>query len=141
MPVTTTIDIEKRMAIHTVEGELLSGDFVNAISDRLKHADFEPGLHVLWDFSNAPPGILASRDLRGMLEYGRQEGHATRIGRVALLTPRQAQFAIADSVEKMSGDLPVEIRAFQDREEALQWLTSEIGTSASGQARESEEAE
>lgn len=141
MPVTTTIDIEKRLAIHAVEGDLTAGDFVNAISDRLAHPDFEPGLHVLWDFSNAPLGILSSRDLRGMLEYGRQEGHATRIGRVALLTPRRAQFAIADSVEKMSGELPVEIRAFQDREKALQWLFSESGTSASGHSLESEDAE
>ena len=141
MPVTTKIDIENRLAIHAVEGEIPAGDFVNAISDRLAHPDFEPGLHVLWDFSNAPPGILSSRDLRGMLEYGRQEGHAARIGRVALLTPRRTQFAIADSVEKMSDELPVEIRAFQDREEAIQWLCSESGTSASGRSLESEGTE
>jgi len=141
LPVTTTIDTANGLAVHTVVGDLSAGDFVSAIGDRVSHPDFEPGLHVLWDFSNAPPGILSSRDLRGMLEYGRQEGHGARIGRVALLTPRQTHFAIADSVEQMSHELAVELRAFQDRDEAIAWLSSEDGTSASGHALDSEEAE
>lgn len=141
MPVTTTIDLDKKLIVHAVEGEVTAGDWVSAIGDRLAHPDFEPGLGVLWDFSNAPEGILSSRDLRGMLDYGRQEGHAARMGRIALLTPRRAQFAMASSVEKMSDGLAVELRAFQDRTEAIRWLMSVDESGVSQQASDAHEAE
>lgn len=141
MPVTTTIDCEKRLVVHAIEGILASGDFVKAIGDRVNHADFEPGLNVLWDFSNAPDGIMPSRDLRGMLDYGRQDGHGARMGRVALLTPAPAQFAMAKAVEKTSESLAVEIKAFRNRNEAMTWLAAEHESGASQQAGGSEEAE
>ncbi len=141
MPVTTTIDREKRLVIHAIEGVLASGDFVKAIGDRVEHPDFEPGLDVLWDFSNAPEGIMPSRDLRGMLDYGREDGHGARMGRVALLTPARAQFATASAVEKMSGSLAVELKAFQDRDEAMRWLAGGNESGASQQSAGSEESE
>ncbi len=116
-------------------------DFVKAIGDRVEHPDFEPGLNVLWDFSNAPGGILPSRDLRGMLDYGRQDGHGARMGRVALLTPARTHFAMASAVEKMSGSLAVELKAFQDRGEAMRWLAGGNESGASQPSGGSEEAE
>ena len=141
MPVTTTIDTEKGLVIHAVEGVASAGDWVKAIGDRIEHPDFEPGLNVLWDFTNAPQGIMPSRDLRGMLEYGRQEGHGARMGRVALLTPRRTQFAMAESVEKMSDSLAVELKAFMNRDEAMSWLMGEDVSEASQDAPGSEESE
>lgn len=139
VPVTTSIDCERRLVVHAIEGMLASGDFVKAIADRLEHPDFEAGLNVLWDFSNAPDGIMPSRDLRGMLEYGKQEGHGARMGRVALLTPALAHFAMASAVEKISESLAVELKAFQDRAEAMSWLAGENESGASHQSVDSEE--
>ncbi len=141
LPVTTRIDREKRLVIHAIEGVLASGDFVKAIGDRIEHPDFEPGLNVLWDFSNAPEGIMPSRDLRGMLDYGRQDGHGARMGRVALLTPAPTQFATALAVEKMSDSLAVELKAFRVRDEAMRWLAGGNESGASQQSGDSEEAE
>jgi len=140
MPVTTVIDRERRLVIHAIEGMLASGDFMKAIADRLEHPDFEAGLNVLWDFSNAPAGIMPSRDLRGMLDYGKQEGHAARTGRVALLTPAPTQFAMASAVEKTSDSLAVELKAFKLRAEAMDWLAGENESGASShQSVDSEE--
>ena len=141
MPVTTEIDSDRKLVIHAVEGEVTAGNWVSAISERLAHPDFEPGLGVLWDFANAPDGILSSRDLRGMLEYGRQEGHAARMGRIALFTPRPAQFAMANSVEQMSDGLAVELRAFRDRTEAINWLMSVDESEATHHATDAHEAD
>ena len=84
---------------------------------------------------------MASRGLRGMVEYGGQGGHGARMGRVALLTPARTQFATASAVEKMSGSLAVEIKAFQDRDEAMRWLAGGNESAASQRGGGSEEAE
>lgn len=117
---TTTIDVARHLVIHAIEGDIAPGDMVKAIAERSQQKNFKPDMDLMWDFTNAPAGAMPSVDLRGLMESARASGNMAP--RVALVTAHSGHHALASSVEKISGELPMDVKAFLTRSEALEWL-------------------
>ena len=50
MPVTLSIDTERKLTITTGEGGVTDADFIEARRQLLAHPDFDPSFDRIWDF-------------------------------------------------------------------------------------------
>lgn len=50
MPVTLSIDTERKLTITTGEGVVTDADFIEARRQLLAHPDFDPSFDRIWDF-------------------------------------------------------------------------------------------
>jgi len=84
----------------------------------------DPTRLQLWDMSEADLKAITSEGLRRFVKRSAELGKVRPNGRTAVLVRTPLQFGLARMAEMFgeNASLPFELRAFQDRTEALAWL-------------------
>ena len=127
MPFTHRIDAEAGILFLTGEGVVTQQERLAAFHAWLTDPAFRPGLDAFCDFTRAE-STPELAELKTLLAVVKQ--HALEIGRcrVAMLTAKPVTFGVARQFEALSGDSPLEVRAFRDRGEAMRWLRGPAST-------------
>lgn len=119
--ISTTVDGELGLTIHTVSGGIAAREIVEAI--RGFYAG-EPTMLVLWDVSEAvvtgdPHDAFASIALRARAFAESREG-----GKTAIVSSSDSRYSLAETLEMYLGaeDFPYETRVFRNAADAREWL-------------------
>lgn len=120
MAIETTRDRDTGLTIHTVSGPVTEEDMYAALEDP------DPTPLILWDMSGAEVDHVTPLDLQRFVGRAAALGMKRKGGRTAVLAPDDLQFGLARMSEAFTemDATPFGFRAFRDRDEALQWLTS-----------------
>jgi hypothetical protein len=111
---------------HTVDvsGEVSDLDFLVGFQHVKLSPDFDPDRNMLIDLSGASPlglGHSALRAVRAMLDSAE---NASSGPRTAVVGPTDSLFDFARKYAGLPRATSREVRAFRDREAAVEWLTS-----------------
>ncbi len=124
MPVTTEIDVERGIIIHTVVGELSADEAMEAYDQLLAHPNFQASLDVIWDISDGTIKGMTAQQMQRMTRYA--EAAVGRRGqgfRQAVVTPRDIDFGVARMYQAYAERLPLgSSRVFRSLPEAHAWI-------------------
>ncbi|MEW6221658.1 MAG: hypothetical protein AB1634_19290 [Thermodesulfobacteriota bacterium] len=118
------IDPEKGLILSSYWGEVKADEILAHI--RAVHADprFRKGMHSLADFSQAR---IADADLEAIFRFTDvvkdEVQHVRGSCRWALVVPDTGNRSLARLFQLMGGDLMITVEIFDNRPEALAWLT------------------
>jgi SpoIIAA-like len=129
MPFTYTIDPKVGLLIVRAEGVVTQAERVETVMAWMTDPLFRPDLDTICDFSEAQstPTMAELRELAGLAgRYTAYVGNA----RLAIVTSKAITFVVAQEFASMAKRIPLEVRVFADREEALSWLRPEQASRA-----------
>jgi len=113
------------LIIYTVTGLVEEDEMHQALESQ---SEFEPTLHIMWDMSLADVAHVTPEILRRFVKRTAQLRDRHKGGRIAVIAPKDLQFGMARMSEAYTEmeSAPFSFRAFRSRDEALQWLKSDI---------------
>lgn len=126
MPITTTIDTERNITIHTASGNLTYDELTQTLEFFYRNTDAPE--NVLWDGRQASLVGLTAAQLKQLALYTkkfRREGISVKGGRRALLVAASVDYGLARMIgafKDLADDIKFEIRTFRTYKEALDWL-------------------
>src|SRR5262245_11913410 len=121
MPFTYTIDPKAGLMIVLAEGVVRPAERVETVMAWMTDPLFRPDLDTICDFSEAQstPTMAELRELADFVaRYTDYVGNA----RLAIVASKAIVFVVAQEFASMAKTIPMEVRVFSDREEALTWL-------------------
>jgi len=124
MELTTTIDKEKNLRIHTITGPLSKEALFPALLEMYASAGFDPDMNALWDVRRAEMGSIVMSDVIETCAFVRNQWENGKPIRVAFLVNSDVDFTLATMYETLSEDnAKFEIRIFRDFEKSMDWVT------------------
>ncbi len=125
MPIETRIDPEQFVITVTAIGRIDYTEAVGAFDEFVKHPDFRPGMHIIWDLCDARLDAKAG-DIQQLVTYIRMRTDIRGEGyRTAIVATHSLQRAISSVYQSLAGVLPFEVRIFDNSDKALEWVTEE----------------
>ena len=128
MPITTSVDAERNLTIHTMSGRLTFKEITQTL-DTFYRKEHYPQF-VLWDGRDATIVDLSQDEIRQLAVYSKRFkdlGYAIPNGKRALLAPTSVDYGLARMIgslkDILASDVPFEVRTFRDHDEAVAWLT------------------
>lgn len=128
MPVTSTIDRENGITIHTATGNLTFGELAQALESFYRNDDAPE--NVLWDGRNASLVNLNQDELKRLGAYTKkfkEEGMNVKGGKRAIVAPATVDYGLARMIESFKGllaqEIKFDVRTFRSYDEAMTWLT------------------
>jgi hypothetical protein len=118
LPVTYTIERERRLVLSVASGVVTAEEFLEHGKRLGEDPDFEPSFDQILDLRAATPIELPTAALKGMASL-RLFGAGSRR---ALVAPRDLVFGLARMYESLRADAPESLRSFRTIEEARRWL-------------------
>jgi hypothetical protein len=121
MPFTYTIDPKVGLLIVLAKGVVTQAERVETVMAWMTDPLFRPDLDTICDFSEAQstPTMAELRELAGLVaRYTDYVGNA----RLAIVASKAITFVVAQEFASMAKRIPLDVRVFSDREEALSWL-------------------
>ena len=103
------------------EGVVTQAERVETVMAWMTDPLFRPDLDTICDFSEAQstPTMAELRELAGLVgRYTDYVGNA----RLAIVASKAITFVVAQEFASMAKRIPLEVRVFSDREEAVSWL-------------------
>ena len=121
MPITTTIDPEKQLAIHRVEGNATFDEAMEAIK---KYYSGKTTPNLLWDFSAGSLVKLSPDQITLLAEYIQRVSGGRITGKTAGLVSHDVDFGLARVFETLfeSSSYKPLIRIFRNSDDAMRWL-------------------
>jgi hypothetical protein len=119
--ITRHFDEVSGILTHKVTGSVT---FQELVEYTLEYLAGDPAPLALWDASKASRLDLTMQDLRTFLLSIKTDTASRRNGRAALLFSDLSGFGLGRMLEVLGEvvDFPIEIRSFQDLEDAKKWL-------------------
>jgi hypothetical protein len=120
MPVSTSIDTERRLVINTAWGTVSDEDFIGARRDLSADPRFDASLNRLWDFSNVTREDLSEGIVAELVSTSPSGDHVYRavVCSMPATVPRVMEFIV------QSRRLSRRIAVFPTREDAEIWIQS-----------------
>jgi hypothetical protein len=84
----------------------------------------EPFKNSIWDYRGADIDFT-EEELQAFADYVRSFGKHKEGGKAVIIAPTGYKYDLATSFLAHAHDSPVEIRIFQDMEEAVRWLAGD----------------
>ena len=125
MSITTRIEPEHKLVIHTVSGDFGLVDVQPAWQAMLAHPDFRPDMNVMWDFRGITnlKDQFSSADIQQIasmtVDHLQQREKKYRL---ALVAERDLLFGFSRMFAAYTGELPMDLRVFRSLDEARAWL-------------------
>ncbi len=122
MPVSVTIDLERRLTITTGEGVVTDEEFLRAREQLLANPAFDPAFDRIWDFYAITEARVSEAVAARLIATSpNSEGS---ICRAVIISERTAPMtAILDFMNRVR-QTNRRIAAFPDRAHAEKWITS-----------------
>jgi hypothetical protein len=121
MPITYTIDKQRRFIQRIVSGTVTSDEILASLTEILKHPDYQPGMKSLTDL-RAIQHYASPQDLRQIANFILGQGEEVRGGKAAIVVARGVSFGMARMLELLTESSPLSIWVFRDMQEAHEWL-------------------
>ena len=122
MPITIQTDQSKQLTIHTLDaGETTFEEVAAAVKTLYEEA---PTKNVLWDASNGSVANLTKEHIEKLASFSPRFGNLRKGGKTALYSPGDEAFGLSRMFEIIGNlrDVPIQIKVFRDRSEAIKWL-------------------
>jgi hypothetical protein len=125
MTIKSVRDETENLIIYTVIGLAEEDEMHRALESQ---SECGPTFHIMWDMSLADVAHVTPEILRRFVKRAAQLGDRRKGGRTAVIAPKDLQFGMArmSEVYNEMESAPFSFRAFRSRDEALQWLKSDI---------------
>ena len=122
MSVEPNIDANAGLITFKVTGELVLDEIREALERTYNHPDFRLGMNSLWEIKEGTIGVTATQlpDLIRLLE-GFVEKRGTDY-KVAIVVRGNLDFGLSTIFQMHSYSLPFEVKVFQSRTQARDWL-------------------
>ena len=112
---------------YTAAGPINGKDILKQLSDLLIDPDFRASMDILWDFRAVTTRIVDAQEVKDLVNFIRtNQSKRGSNYRVALVVSRDMDYGLARMYEAYSQDLPVQIRIFDELEQAELWLESTV---------------
>ena len=122
--IDTTIDINRKLTIHTISGEVLADEITRKIKT---YSESGPTEFVLWDFSNAELSKITFSHVEIFISWTEQYSSYRSCGKTALVFSSSLGFGLGrmfdTRLEIMKSKIPY--MTFKHKEDALAWLLGE----------------
>lgn len=112
---------DRDLTVITATGIIEPGEAFSAVKD---FYDGTPTRNVIWDFRAVAMTYVPQDEITQLFEYSMKNLLKRQFGKTALVAPGNQDFELARSTSTI-GDLtnvPWEMQAFRNLEEACQWL-------------------
>jgi hypothetical protein len=130
MPVDVQIDPAANLITYNVRGELAVDDIRAAIESIYESPDFKPGMNALWEIKQGTISVTATQ-LPELIELLKQLADKRGSGyKVAILVSGNMDFGLSTIFQMHAYSLPFEVKVFQSRTQARQWVSVDDGPDA-----------
>ncbi len=126
MPVTSEIDTEHNLIVHTVTEYMDMSILVNTISETLKNPAYKAGMNAIWHFDHIDNMNISSSDLMFVADFASKNiDTAGEHYCLALVAEEDLAFGLTRVYEAWSSERPVTISNFRNLEDARKWIQTE----------------
>lgn len=126
MPVSTAINKEQNLIIHTITEYMDLSTLVGTISKTLKNPDYQPGMNAIWHFHDIDKINLSTDDLIFVADFASKNIDKNgKHYRLALVAEEDLAYGLTRIYEAWSSGRPVTINNFRDLEDARKWVELE----------------
>jgi len=124
MPITTSVDNEKQLTIHTVTGEASFGEGMTTLKQSL---EIQPTRNVLWDFSKASLARVFFKETDAMMNYIQDHSEKRSGGKTALVASGDLEYGLSRMAETLAEikNISIQVKTFRSFNEAIQWFGEE----------------
>ncbi len=123
MPVSSRIDEEAGVVVHTATGRPSVEDIKAALEQRYTTPGFRLGMGTVWDFRDGTMEHLSVDEIQGILRYAVPQIDARGLGRAAIVVARDVDHAVASMFDGRMDGIPIERQVFWDMDEAVSWAS------------------
>jgi hypothetical protein len=124
MPITTTIDHDRQLTIHTVTGKPSFEELMTALN---RFWEGQPTRNLLWNFSEARLAHISYSETRKLIDYVRPQTEKRAGGKTALVSSRDLEYGMSRTLQSLREfqSPSYQIEVFRSLEEASQWFDQE----------------
>lgn len=125
MDISTKIDDERNLRLHSIEGCINLGQLKEILAEFYKSPNYDPEMNVLWDLRKADMSKVLSLEVSAFAEMVKQYRGEPNNKAALLVANRNLDFGLTRMFEIfMEGTLHDNIKVFKDYNEAEKWLSS-----------------
>ena len=121
MPITYTIDKQKRFIKRTMSDTVTLDEILANIDEVMNHPDYQPGMRSLTDVRPLLRHV-SPQDVRQLAHFLIGRGERIRGGRAAVVVTQEVGFGMARMLELLTQNAPLSVGVFKDPNEAYEWL-------------------
>lgn len=123
MPIVYDIDEERGIVFAQATGVVGLSDSLTHISEVFTDEKFRPGMHAVFDLTQASLTSFSASDLHRLLGSLEMEPRGIGPGaRWAIVAARELDFGVSRMFEALASHLPIEVQVFRDSSAAVAWL-------------------
>ena len=122
MPVSVTIDLERRLTITVGEGVVTDAEFLRAREELLANPDFDPAFDRIWDFHAATEAQMSEAVVAQLVATSPNSDRP--ICRAVVVSERTAPMQYILDFINCVRQANRRIAAFPDRDSAEEWITT-----------------
>jgi len=121
MPITTTIDHDRELTIHTVAGE---PSFEEGMATIKQFWEGQPTMNVLWDFRKASLPGLSLKETEAITDYIKHHWEKRSGGKSALVVLGDLEYTVSRIAQPLAemNSFSIQMKIFRTFKEAIQWL-------------------
>lgn len=119
MPVTVTVDAERKLVITTCSGSVTDEDFLQARRDVLADPRFDPSFDRVWDFSEVKQQEVSDATMAHLVETSPS---ADSISRAVVVSMAKQPLERVLAFIAQSRQLNRRMAVFPNRETAEKWI-------------------
>jgi hypothetical protein len=124
MAITTRIDKESNLRLHTVKGTLTLKELLEKLKEVYSEPDYRPEMDVIWDLREADLSPFSTSDIRKVGDYVSGHWGAESGSKAALVVSRDLDFGLSRMYEFfLESRTSSEVQVFRDYDEAMDWIT------------------
>ena len=123
----TQFDLEKKVRIHQISGEVNLPQFREMLQELYSSPSFDPELNALWDYRHADFSKVTNEDVQAFIQivaaYWSKHGNSKY--RAAIVVPGMAEYSICRMYESQFGPTaPCKMKVFLDIDLAWKWFAA-----------------
>jgi hypothetical protein len=124
MTITSSVDDDKQLTIHTVIGE---ASFEEGMSTLRQFWEGRPTINVLWDFRKASLARVTAEETEETMNYIKRHSAKRSGGKTALVVSGELEYGLSRMSQAFGEikNLTLEIEVFRSYEDAIEWLVSD----------------
>jgi hypothetical protein len=121
MPITTTIDHDRQLTIHTATGE---PDFEEGMATLKRFWEGQPTMNELWDFRKAGLDRVSFEETEAIMDYIKRHSEKRSGGKTALVASGDLEYGLSRFSKSLAEikSYPLQVEVFRSFKEAIRWL-------------------
>lgn len=123
MIVTTFVDQNSSVMIHTVTGEITFEEVKSSYETLREHPGYQGDIFTIWDIRDADASKFDSQDVIRLARYFETQIKNRAKYKVAVIVSRDLEYGLSRMYQVATADLPAKIGIFINLEDAKTWGT------------------